>query len=59
MVLNGEERLVCEVYVDEIRSEHVSEFKYLGCVLKESGTDKTECSRKVASGKRVQVPIGP
>ena len=23
--------------------EHVSEFKYLGCVLDESGTDDTEC----------------
>ena len=28
MVLNGEEGLVCEVHVDEIRLEHVSEFKY-------------------------------
>ena len=33
--------------------EHVSEFKYLGCVMDESGTDGVECSRKVASGKRV------
>ena len=33
--------------------EHVSKFKYLGCVLDESGTDETECSRKVASGRRV------
>ena len=33
--------------------EHVSEFKYLGCVLDESGTDGAECSRKVASGRRV------
>ena len=32
-----------------IRLEHVSEFKYLGCVLVESGTDEAECSRKVAS----------
>ena len=30
---NGEERLKCEVHVDGIRLEHVSEFKYLGCVL--------------------------
>ena len=42
--------LECEVHVDGIRLEHVSEFKYLGCV---SGTDGTECSRKVMSGKRV------
>ena len=30
-----------------------SKFKYLGCALKESGTDGAECNRKVASGKRV------
>ena len=53
MVLNGEEGLGCEVYVDGIRSEHVSEFKYLGSVLDESGTAGTECSRKVSSGTRV------
>ena len=29
MVLNGEEGLECEVHVDRIRLEHVSEFKYL------------------------------
>ena len=45
--------LECEVCVGGIRLEHVSEFKYLGCVLNESGTDETECSRKVASGRRV------
>ena len=33
MTLNGEEGLECEVHVDGIRLEHVSEFKYLGCVL--------------------------
>ena len=32
MVLGGEEGLECEVCVDGIRLEHVSEFKYLGCV---------------------------
>ena len=32
-VLNREEGVECEVYVDEIRLEHVSEFKYLGRVL--------------------------
>ena len=31
IVLNGEERMECEVQVDGIRLEHVSEFKYLGC----------------------------
>ena len=43
----------CEVCVDEIHLEHVTEFKYFGCVLGESGTDEAECSRKVASGRRV------
>ena len=33
-----------------IRLEYVSEFKYLGCVLDESGRDEAECSRKVARG---------
>ena len=33
--------------------EHVSEFKYLGWVLDKSGTDETECSRKVESGSRI------
>ena len=53
MVLNGEEGLECEVHVDGIRLEHVSKFKYFGCVLDESGTDGAECSEKVAIGKRV------
>ena len=39
MVLNGEEGLKCEVYVDRICLEHVLVMKYLGCVLDESGTD--------------------
>ena len=33
--------------------EHFSEFKYLGCVFYESGTDGAECNREVASGRRV------
>ena len=36
-----------------IRIEHVSEFKYLGCVLDESSTDEAEYRRKVASGRKV------
>ena len=39
IAMNGEEGLECEVYVDRIRLEDVSEFKYLGCVLDEAGTD--------------------
>ena len=59
MVLGGEEGLEfeVEVCVDEIRLKHVSEFKYLGCVLDESGTDEAECRRKVASGVRVSGAI--
>ena len=53
MVLNGKEELECEVHVDGIRIDHVSEFKYLGFILDESGTDGEECSRKAASGRRV------
>ena len=53
MLLNEEEVLECEVYVDEIRLELVLEFKYFGYVLDESGTDGTECSGKVTSGGRV------
>ena len=40
MVLGGEEGLECEVYINGIRLEHVSDFKCLGCVLDESGTDE-------------------
>ena len=43
----------CDVHVDEISLEDVSEFKYLGCVLDESGTYGVKCGRKVASGRRV------
>ena len=57
MLLNGEEGVECEVHVDGIRLEHVSEFKYLGCILNESGTDGAECSKKVASGRRVEGSI--
>ena len=40
-------KVECGVCID------VSKFKYLGCVLDESGTDEVECRRKVASGRRV------
>ena len=53
IVLGGEEGLECEVCIDGIRLERVSECKYLGCVLDESDTDEAECSRKVASGRKV------
>ena len=52
MVLNEEEGLECEVHVDGIHLDHVSEFKYLRCILDETDTDGEECSRKVVNGKR-------
>ena len=57
MLLSGEGGLECDVCVDGMRLEHVSEFKYLGCVLDESGTDEEECRRMVASGRRIAVAI--
>ena len=57
MVLNGYKGLECKVFVDGIRLEHVSEFKYFGCVLDESGTYRAQCSRKVANWKRVASAI--
>ena len=53
MAMNGEEGLECEVHVDGFRLEHVSEFKYLGCVLEEAGTDGAKCSRKVAGVRKI------
>ena len=41
-VLYGEEGLECEVSVNGLRFEHVSEFKF-----------EAECHKKVASGRRV------
>ena len=59
IVLNREEGLECKVYVDEIRLEHVSEFKYLGCFLDESGTIGAECSGMWRVGGALQAPLGP
>ena len=53
MLLGGEEDLKCEVWVDWVRLEHVSEFKYLRCVWEESGTDEAECCREMVSVRRV------
>ena len=36
MLLRGEDGLEFEVCLDGMGLEHVSEFKYLGCVLNES-----------------------
>ena len=41
VMMLGEERVLeCEVCVDEVCLEHVAEFKYLGRVLYELGTDE-------------------
>ena len=40
MVLGVEEGLKCEVCIDGICLEHVSEYKYLGCLLDKSGTNE-------------------
>ena len=41
-MLGGEEVLECEVCIDGINLEQVSEFKYLGYVLDKSGTDEVD-----------------
>ena len=38
--------------MDGIHLMCVLEFKYLGCVLDESGTDGAVCNRKVASRRK-------
>ena len=52
MVMNGEEGLDREVHLDGVHLEHVSEFKYLGCVLDEADSEWVEyswCKREVGS----------
>ena len=55
MVLNGEDGLERGVCRDRLLLKHVSEFKYLGCVLDESGTYEAACSRKKRVGGRWHV----
>ena len=40
-MVGGKEGLECEVCVDGMQLEHVSEFKYLGCVLDETSTNES------------------
>src|SRR5678816_4114816 len=49
----SEDRPRCEVMLDGEQLEQVSEFKYLGYMLDEKGTDDAECSRKVVNGRKV------
>ena len=50
MVLNGKEGLECEVNVDGICLELVSEFKHLGYVLDESNADEVVGRWRVGGG---------
>ena len=43
----------CEVRVDGMRLEHVSQHTYSGYVLDEIGTDEAQCRRNLVSGRRV------
>ena len=45
--------MVYEVIGDVRTVEHFSEFKYFGCVLDESETDRAKFCRQMGSGRRV------
>src|SRR5678815_232284 len=47
----------CEVMLDSEQLEQVSEFKYLGYMLDEKGTDDEEGSRKVVNDRKVDGAI--
>ena len=53
MDLGWEEGLECEVRVDGMQLEHVSEFKYLECIFDDSSTNEEECHRKVVGGRKI------
>ena len=53
MLLNGQKGLECEVHVDGLRLEHVSEFKYLGV----KWLNQIQMGQSVIG--RWQVPSGP
>ena len=53
----GKERTPCRILLDGEQLEQVSEFKYLGYMLDERGTDDAECNRKVVSGRKVSGAI--
>ena len=66
MIKGGSDRMVdwiwiwmveCEVHIDKVHLKHASEFKYLGCVLDESGTDRAGYSRKAANAIRSLVNV--
>ena len=51
-VVNGE-NIQCRIMLDDEFLEQVSEFKYLGYMLDERGTDDAECRRKMSNERRV------
>ena len=53
LMLSEKGGLECKVLVGGIRLEHVSKFKYLGCVLDESDRDGDERRRKIGGGRKV------
>ena len=53
MSILGEE----EFRADESRLEQISEFKHLGCVLDESGTNVPDCHNQVVNGRKVASAI--
>ena len=59
MVMNGEDRLEYEVHIDGVCLEHVSKFKYLGCVLDEASTDGQSVLGRWQVGGGWQVPSSP
>ena len=48
-----EERLECGIHVDGKPLEQALQFKYLRCILYESGTNVAESRRKMTIGKKV------
>ena len=53
ILLGGGGRIRVLGLCKQIRLQHFSEFKYMGYVLDELGSDKAEYRRKVESGRRV------
>ena len=54
----GEERFGFEICLDGMWLEQVSEFKYLVCVLNESGAGDAKCNMEVTSKRKVAMPPG-
>ena len=57
--MNGEEGLECEVHVDGIRLEHVSEFKCLGVVWTNQAQIQQSVIERWIVGGKLQARSGP